>query len=216
MDWTLEVVVLPVSDITARLCSITTRSTSTWITTLERAHQRRAADLAWFRLFDRVRRSAMAKPNGAWFAEGSSTRRFRRGSSTEDLLDRGVEASELSVITEADGGHVLRLSRPRRQLMGGAGDQGSAGKPLIPKTTSASASGLAVEVEEFSALFERPERSAFRVEARDRYDVDHEGEEFAAFLEGKNSRPRAADSDPWLALVGAGRARRRVIERVGS
>ncbi|MGO9822467.1 MAG: DUF6879 family protein [Solirubrobacteraceae bacterium] len=71
-----------------------------------------------------------------------------------------------------------------------------------------------MEVEEFSALFERPERSAFRVEARDRYDVDHEGEEFAAFLEGKNSRPRAADSDPWLALVGAGRARRRVIERV--
>jgi hypothetical protein len=50
---------------------------------------------------------------------------------------------------------------------------------------SAWASGLAVQVEEFGALFERFERSAFRVEAHDRYDVDDEREEFAAFLKGE-------------------------------
>jgi hypothetical protein len=71
-----------------------------------------------------------------------------------------------------------------------------------------------MEVEEFSARFGRFERSAFRVEARDRYDVDNEREEFAAFLEGKSMRPRTAESGPWLALVAAGRAAGRVIERV--
>jgi|ERR1035441_599802 hypothetical protein len=71
-----------------------------------------------------------------------------------------------------------------------------------------------MDVEEFSALFERFERSAFRVEARDRYDVDTEREQFAAFLEGKQLRPRTADSDPWLALVAAGNREGRLIERV--
>jgi Family of unknown function (DUF6879) len=42
-----------------------------------------------------------------------------------------------------------------------------------------------VQAEEFGALFERFERSAFRIEARDRYDVENEREEFTAFLEGK-------------------------------
>jgi hypothetical protein len=37
-----------------------------------------------------------------------------------------------------------------------------------------------VQVEEFGALFERFERSAFRIEARDRYDVENERDEFAA------------------------------------
>ena len=71
-----------------------------------------------------------------------------------------------------------------------------------------------MEVEKLTARFGRFERSAFRVEARDRYDVDNEREEFAAFLEGKSMRPRTAESDPWLALVAAGRAAGRVIERV--
>jgi hypothetical protein len=66
---------------------------------------------------------------------------------------------------------------------------------------SASATRLAVQVEEFGALFERFERSAFRIEARDRYDVEHERDEFAAFLEGKPLPPRFAESDPWLSLV---------------
>jgi hypothetical protein len=71
-----------------------------------------------------------------------------------------------------------------------------------------------MEMEEFSALFEQFAQSAFRVEARDRYDVDHERADFAAFLEGKTLRPRTAESDPWLALVAASTAAGRVIERV--
>jgi hypothetical protein len=38
--------------------------------------------------------------------------------------------------------------------------------------------------DEFEALFRGFERSAFRIEARDRYDVPDEQEEFAAFQEG--------------------------------
>ena len=71
-----------------------------------------------------------------------------------------------------------------------------------------------MELEEFSAQFERFKRSAFRIEARDRYDVDDEREEFATFLEGKDLRTRTAETDPWLALVAAGKAAGRVIERV--
>jgi hypothetical protein len=79
---------------------------------------------------------------------------------------------------------------------------------------SGSASGLAVQVEEFGALFERFERSAFRIEARDRYDVENERDEFAAFLDGKPLPPRSAESDAWLSLVAAHRAAGRLIERV--
>jgi hypothetical protein len=71
-----------------------------------------------------------------------------------------------------------------------------------------------MEIVEFNALFDHFERSAFRVEARDRYDVDDERGEFAAFLEGKNFPPRTAESDPWLALVAGGKAVGRLIERV--
>jgi Family of unknown function (DUF6879) len=79
---------------------------------------------------------------------------------------------------------------------------------------SASASGLAVQVEEFRALFERFERSAFRIEARDHYDVENERDEFAAFLEGEPLAARSGESDPWLSLSAAHRAAGRLIERV--
>jgi hypothetical protein len=71
-----------------------------------------------------------------------------------------------------------------------------------------------MEVEEFRVLFERFGRSAFRVEARDRYNVDEEREQFATFLEGEGLRPRTAETDSWLALVAAGKAAGRLIERV--
>jgi hypothetical protein len=45
-----------------------------------------------------------------------------------------------------------------------------------------------VQVEEFGALFERFERSAFRIEARDRYDVENERDQFAAFSRGSLCR----------------------------
>ncbi len=71
-----------------------------------------------------------------------------------------------------------------------------------------------MQVEECGALFERFERSAFRIEARDRYDVENERDEFAAFLEGKPLPPRSPERDPWLSLVAAHKAAGRLIERV--
>ncbi|MBV8941937.1 MAG: hypothetical protein JO240_09410 [Solirubrobacterales bacterium] len=71
-----------------------------------------------------------------------------------------------------------------------------------------------MQVEEFGALFELFQRSAFRVKAPDRYDVDTEREEFAAFLEGKPLPPRTIESDRWLALGAAGKTSGRLIERV--
>jgi hypothetical protein len=71
-----------------------------------------------------------------------------------------------------------------------------------------------VQAEEFGALFERFERSAFRIEGRDRYDVENERDEFAAFLEGKPLPPRSAESDHWLSLVANHKAAGRRIERV--
>jgi hypothetical protein len=71
-----------------------------------------------------------------------------------------------------------------------------------------------VQVEEFDALFERFERSAFRIEARDHYDVENERDQFSAFLEGKPLPPRSAEIDPWLSLVAAHTAAGRLIERV--
>jgi len=71
-----------------------------------------------------------------------------------------------------------------------------------------------MELDAFGALFERFERSAFRVEARGRYDVDDAREAFANFLKGRSLAPRNTATDPWLALLAAARAAGRRIERV--
>ncbi len=71
-----------------------------------------------------------------------------------------------------------------------------------------------MQVDEFSALFERFQRSAFRVEARDHYDVDDERDEFAAFLAGKELAPQTEESNAWLRQVAEGRAAGRLIERI--
>lgn len=71
-----------------------------------------------------------------------------------------------------------------------------------------------MDLAELDALFDRFERSAFRVEARDHYDVANESEEFAAFLAGGDLRQRTPDNDPWLALVARATADGRSVERV--
>jgi hypothetical protein len=68
--------------------------------------------------------------------------------------------------------------------------------------------------DDFDALFERFERSAFRLEARDRYNVPDEQENLAAFLNGQQLPPRTPGNDSWLALVAAATASGRTIERV--
>lgn len=66
----------------------------------------------------------------------------------------------------------------------------------------------------FGALFERFERVAFRLEARDHYDVEDERHELAAFLKVTDLARRSPASDQWLALVAAGTAAGQVFERV--
>jgi hypothetical protein len=68
--------------------------------------------------------------------------------------------------------------------------------------------------EDFGALFERFERSAFRLEARDRYDVPDEQEDLTAFLNGQKPTPKTPDNDSWLALVARATASGRSIVRV--
>jgi hypothetical protein len=64
--------------------------------------------------------------------------------------------------------------------------------------------------EEFGALFERFERTAFRLETLAVYDVEEEREEFAAFLAGE-PMPADWDDNPWVrAITGAGKALERV------
>ncbi len=71
-----------------------------------------------------------------------------------------------------------------------------------------------MDLDEFNALFEGFERTAFRVEARDRYDVADERQEFAAFLSGEDLPRRTPENDPWLARVAKARASGRTVERV--
>ncbi|MER7751495.1 DUF6879 family protein [Kitasatospora sp. NPDC097643] len=50
---------------------------------------------------------------------------------------------------------------------------------------------------EFGRLFETFERTAFRLETLDLYDIEDEREEFEAFLEGKPMPPEWSDN-PWV------------------
>jgi hypothetical protein len=71
-----------------------------------------------------------------------------------------------------------------------------------------------VTPEDYGALFERFTRSAFRLEARDEYNVPDEQEALAAFLNGRELPPRTPGNDSWLALVAAATAADRSIVRV--
>ncbi|MEU1814000.1 DUF6879 family protein [Streptomyces roseifaciens] len=51
--------------------------------------------------------------------------------------------------------------------------------------------------EEFGRLFETFERTAFRLETLDEYDIEEEREEFAQFLAGGDMGPEWADN-PWV------------------
>jgi len=68
--------------------------------------------------------------------------------------------------------------------------------------------------DDYGALFERFERSAFRLEARDQYAVEDEQQYLAAFLNGQQSPPRTPRYDSWLAMVARATASGRTVERV--
>lgn len=71
-----------------------------------------------------------------------------------------------------------------------------------------------MEIVEFNALFRRFKHSAFRLEARDTYDVAFEREGLDAFLTGRPVPPRSPEAAAWLELVAAATASGRRIERV--
>lgn len=67
---------------------------------------------------------------------------------------------------------------------------------------------------DFNLMFERFERSAFRLETRDTYDVSAETDAFGAFLSNGTRPRRSAETDPWLKLVSAQTARGKTMQRV--
>ena len=135
MDWTLEVVVLPVSDIrTARSRSIATRSGSTSITT------RRTNDM----------HVAQLTPPGSGcsivFGDLPAHKEMEPGSmknlqlvvsdaaaARQELLDRGVEVSDLMVINDADGGTFFGFQDPDGNSWALQEIMARARTPLSPK-----------------------------------------------------------------------------------
>ena len=87
MDWTLEVVIVPVSDIDRSIAFYRDRvGFDLDHDTQQRADARRAADAARLGLLDRVRRPAVAERDGAGLAQGAAARAWptppRRGPSS--------------------------------------------------------------------------------------------------------------------------------------
>jgi catechol 2,3-dioxygenase-like lactoylglutathione lyase family enzyme len=134
MDWTLEVVVLPVSDID--------RSVSFY------------RDQIGFHLDHDTQNEHMhvtqLTPSGSGcsvvFGDLPSHKEMTPGSmknlqlvvpdaaaAREELLDRGVEVSELTVLTEADGGTFFGFQDPDGNTWAVQEIKARAGTPLIPK-----------------------------------------------------------------------------------
>jgi len=134
MDWTLEVVVLPVSDIN--------RSIEFY------------RDQVGFNLDHHTQNEQMdvaqLTPSGSGcsivFGDLPAQNQMASGSmkalqlvvsdaaaAREELLERGVEASDLSVITEADGGTFFGFSDPDGNSWAVQEIKARAHRPLIPK-----------------------------------------------------------------------------------
>jgi catechol 2,3-dioxygenase-like lactoylglutathione lyase family enzyme len=134
MDWTLEVVVLPVSDINRSVLFY--------------------RDQVGFNLDHHTQNEYMnvaqltPPGSGCSIVLGNlpSQNEMAPGSmkalqlvvpdataARQELLDRGVEASELSVITEEDGGTFFGFSDPDGNSWAVQEIKARAGKPLIPK-----------------------------------------------------------------------------------
>ena len=115
MDWTLEVVVLPVSDIN--------RSIEFY------------RDQVGFNLDHHTQNEHM---NVAQLSPPGSMKGLQlvvadAAAARQELLDRGVQASELSVFTEADGGTFFGFSDPDGNSWAVQEIRARARKPLLPK-----------------------------------------------------------------------------------
>ncbi len=134
MDWTLEVVIVPVSDLGAadRLLPGPGRLRPR-PRHAERAHARRAAHPARVRLLDRRRGPALAEGDGARVAARHPARRRRRRRRRGRSWSAGASsAREIQVIDPRDGGTFFGFSDPDGNSWAVQQLQARADKPLIP------------------------------------------------------------------------------------
>ena len=134
MDWTLEVVVLPVRDINRAIEFYRDQVGFT----LDHHTQNEHMDVAQltppgsgcsivFGNLPAQNQMAPGSMKGLQLVVPDAT------AARQELLDRGVEASELSVITEADGGTFFGFRDPDGNSWAVQGIKARARTPLVPK-----------------------------------------------------------------------------------
>lgn len=134
MDWTLEVVVLPVSDID-RAVSFYRDQVG-----FNLDHDTKAADMHFVQLTPQG--SGCSIVIGDLDAQQEMAPGSMRGlqlvvadanAARQELLERGVEASEITVFDERDGGTFFGFSDPDGNTWAVQQIKARADKPLIPK-----------------------------------------------------------------------------------
>jgi catechol 2,3-dioxygenase-like lactoylglutathione lyase family enzyme len=134
MDWTIEVVVLPVSDISH---------------SIEFYRDQVGFNLDHHTQNEHMNVAQLTPPGSGCsivFGDLPAQNQMAPGSmkalqlvvpdaaaARQELLDRGVQASELSVITDADGGTFFGFRDPDGNSWAVQQIKARAGKPLIPK-----------------------------------------------------------------------------------
>ena len=134
MDWTLEVVVLPVSDIDRAIAFYRDQVGFT----LDHHTQNEHMNVAQLTPLGSGCSIVIGDlPAQNQMAPGSIKALqlvvFDARAARQELLDRGVEASEVSVMTEADGGTFFGFHDPDGNSWAVQEIRARADKPLIPK-----------------------------------------------------------------------------------
>ena len=134
MDWTLEVVILPVSDID-RSIAFYRDQVGFHLDHDTRNEQMHVVQLTPTRLglLDRVRRPAVPARDGAGLdARACSWSSPTPSAARQELLDRGVECSELMVFSPDDGGTFFGFADPDGNTWAVQELKVRGEKPLIP------------------------------------------------------------------------------------
>ena len=134
MDWTLEVVIVPVSDID-RSIAFYRDQVGFDLDHDTRTEQMHVVQLTPTRLglLDRHRHAAVAARDGAGLAEGPAARGRRRGGRARGAASsRGVECSEITVFDERDGGTFFGFADPDGNTWAVQQIKARGEHPLIP------------------------------------------------------------------------------------
>ena len=133
MDWTLEVVILPVSDIDAAVAFYRDKvgfeldhdTTNEWMHVVQLTPRGSGCSIV---IGDLPAQNEMAPGSIRGLQLVVSDARAAR----QELLDRGVEASEITVFDERDGGTFFGFSDPDGNTWSVQEIKARAEKPLIP------------------------------------------------------------------------------------